>query len=123
HEVRTSDAPETRSISILSMPAINGRVRHRNTPSERLVDAYLSVEAIALEASAIQSLLNAINKPEISTVVEDVRNEWEMTTSHVKEIFGKLPSRKAIRRRTGPNLAYRVHLGIAGLKILTEAPT
>jgi hypothetical protein len=123
HEVRTTvQLSETRSISLLQLPAINVSLRDHNTEEERLIEAAVSVQTIALDASAIQSLLNAIKKPELLKVIENSRSELRAIDTKLEEIFGyqKKPTPPVKPRKP---LVYRSHVGIAGLKIETLAPT
>ncbi|KAL7270209.1 Macrophage colony-stimulating factor 1 receptor [Rhizina undulata] len=125
HEVRTGfEGGQTRSISVLRLPAINGRVRDRDSAEERLLDVFLSVEAIKLDASSIQSLFNALNKPEVVNVIEEARREWKGTQSRLEEIFEDSSNDTPVPSiKSGTPLVYRAHAGVAGLKVLTSAPS
>ncbi|KAF8448340.1 hypothetical protein BGX38DRAFT_1270356 [Terfezia claveryi] len=122
HEVRTGYRSQPVTISLLQIPAINGRVRKRDGVEESLLEPFFSVEAIEFDASAIQSLLNALNKPEVVNVIEGARKEWAITEARLDQIFG--PSKPAKQSGPkGPRLVYRAHVGIAGVKIETQAPS
>ncbi|KAF8423097.1 hypothetical protein EV426DRAFT_603841 [Tirmania nivea] len=122
HEVRTGYRSQPVTISLLQIPTINGRVRKRDGVEESLLEPFFSVEAIEFDASAIQSLLNALNKPEVVNVIESARKEWAITEARLDQIFG--PSKLVKQSRPkGPRLVYRAHVGIAGVKIETHAPS
>lgn len=124
HEIRTGyDKEQTRSISILQLPAINGRVRHRDSAEEQLVEVFVSLEAIKLDASSIQSLLNALTKPEVENVIENARAEWIGTQARLDEIFDTSNKPPAPSVKTGTPLIYRAHVGVAGVKIQSSAPS
>jgi len=122
HEVRTGYRSQPVTISLLQIPAINGRVRKRDGVEESLLEPFFSVEAIEFDASAIQSLLNALNKPEVVNVIESARKEWAITEARLDQIFGPSKPVKQTEPK-GPQLVYRAHVGIAGVKIETHAPS
>jgi len=124
HEIRTGyDRQQTRRISALQIPAINGRVRDCISAEERLLEVFLSVEAIQLDASSLQSLFNALNKPEVSNVIDEARAEWIGTQARLAEIFRHSKDAHASSDRSGAPLVYRAHAGVSGLKIQTSAPS
>lgn len=122
HEVRTGYRSQPVTISLLQIPAINGRIRKRNGIEDALLELFFSVEAIEFDASAIQSLLNALNKPEVVNVVESARKEWSVTEARLNQLFGPTNLTKQNDRK-GACLVYRAHVGIAGLKIETQGPS
>lgn len=124
HEIRTgSEGLQTRRISALQIPAINGRVRDCNSAEERLLEVFLSVEAIQLDASSLQSLYNALNKPEVSNVIEEARAEWTGTHARLEEIFDGSRRPHAPSVKSGTPIVYRAHAGVTGLKIQTLTPS
>ncbi|KAI5781462.1 hypothetical protein EDC01DRAFT_665825 [Geopyxis carbonaria] len=124
HEVRTSTkSSEARSISLLQLPTIIATTRYKETEHERLLEARVSVQAIILDASSIQSLLNALNKPEVVKVIESSRNEWTGIEARLDEIFESSKKRQVQEKDSGPPLKYEASIGVAGLKIQTSAPS
>ncbi|CAZ86039.1 unnamed protein product [Tuber melanosporum] len=124
HEIRTGyDRQQTRRISALQIPAINGRVRDCISAEERLLEVFLSVEAIQLDASSLQSLFNALNKPEVTNVIDEARAEWIGTQARLGEIFRNSKDAHASSAKSDAPLVYRAHAGISGLKIQTSAPS
>lgn len=123
HEIRTGYDETQRSISVLQLPAINGRVRHHDSAEETLVEVFVSVEAIKLDASSIQSLLNALTKPEVGNVIENARAEWTGIQATLDELFDTSRESPAPSVKQGTPLVYRAHVGVAGLKIQTSAPS
>lgn len=124
HEIRTGyDKAQTRSISVLQMPSINGRVRHQDSAEEKLIEVFISVETIKLDASSIQSLLNALTKPEVGNVIESARVEWMGTQARLDEIFDRPDKPPVPSVKTGTPLVYRAHIGVSGLTIQSSAPS
>jgi hypothetical protein len=125
HEVCKSVEPsESRIISLLRLPAINVSLRDQHSDEQRFVEATVCVEAITLDASSCQSLLNAFKKPEMIKVLESARLEWQGINSKLEdpEIFGHHEKPKAPGKPMKP-LLYRAHAGVSGLKIETLAPS
>ncbi|KAI5783158.1 hypothetical protein DFH27DRAFT_276125 [Peziza echinospora] len=122
HEIRTGLRSSPISISLLQIPAINGRIRQCSTVDENLLEVFFSCEAIQFDASAIQSLANALNKPEVVNVIEIARKDWVVTQARLNQLFGP-PKPKELQKNQGPRLIYRAHVGIAGLTIESRAPS
>lgn len=123
HEVRTIKGSEKRSISMLKMPPVSINVCYLQTDTETLVEGSVDVQTIMLEASSIQSLLNALNKPEISKLVENVREESQLVTSRIDEVFEVYEDNKAPLRSPKRQLVYHGFVRVAGLKVQTSAPS
>ncbi|KAF8249912.1 hypothetical protein K440DRAFT_581558 [Wilcoxina mikolae CBS 423.85] len=124
HEIcKSVEEPlESRVISLLQLPAINASFRDCSTDKERLVKASVSVEAITLDASSIQSLLNAIKKPEVLKVVENARSEWRGINAKLDEIFDH-QGKSNPSKTTAKPLVYHADAEVSGLKIETLAPS
>jgi hypothetical protein len=98
-------------------------VRHRDSAEEKLVEVFVSVETIKLDASSIQSLLNALTKPEVRNVVENARAEWAGIQATLTEVFNTSNKPPTPSAKQEAPLVYRAHVGVAGLKIQTSAPS
>ncbi|CCX30950.1 Similar to Protein CSF1; acc. no. Q12150 [Pyronema omphalodes CBS 100304] len=135
HEIckKVAGHQEDDVISLLKIPAITASFRDNNMEEERVVDASISVDEVVLDASSIQSLLNAVKKPEVVKVVENARDEIRgidlkfteiLAASSLKEVkdSGKKKSTTSTPSASKP-LVYNAYTGIAGLKIQTNAPT
>lgn len=123
HEVRKGVKPaDTRSISLLRLPAIYIGIRDRDLDEKRLVDASISVQAVTLDASSIQNLLNALKKPEVLKVIEGARSEWRAIDKKLEEIFGS-QIKSIYPENARKPLAYRAQAGVSSLKIETYAPS
>lgn len=123
HEIcKSVEDLENNVISQLRLPAINANFCDSSTEDERLVKAAVSVEAISLEASAIQSLLNAIKKPEVLKVAENAQTEWQGIAAKMSEILGLQGKPKPLKEPAKP-LVYRASVAVSGLTIETLAPS
>jgi hypothetical protein len=122
HDIQTMNNNKARSISLLQMPPTNGRITTHMSDEENSVAVYASIEAIELDAAAIHSLLTALNRPEISSVVSEIKDDVKGIQAHLEEIFG--PARKVISPKPaveGKPFIYDAHLTLAGFDVFANA--
>ncbi|KAI1459338.1 hypothetical protein F4805DRAFT_77689 [Annulohypoxylon moriforme] len=129
HDMQIDVNNTPRSISLLQIPPTNGRITSHTSPEEHSVTALFSLELVELDASAVYSLLAALNRPEISNAINDIQEQVKIIQEHIDEIFGstgtssKEPtSELASPKSSDPKLTYTVHGSLAGLKIFGKAP-
>ncbi|KND87907.1 Protein CSF1 [Tolypocladium ophioglossoides CBS 100239] len=121
HEMQINVRNEPRSISLLQIPPTNGRIRSQTNGSGHVLDVLSSVEVIQLDASAIYSLLAALNRPQVSSAIQEVQQQTKIIQGHIVDIFGSSqPSTPTETRAPHINLAYNVHLTLAGLRIFAK---
>jgi hypothetical protein len=131
HEMQIVVKNKPRTISLLRIPPTNGRITSRMSPSEHSISVFASVELIQLDASAVYSLLRALNRPQISNALEEVQEQTSAIQEHIKDIFGTDadPIEKAKpTQSTQPaapqtaRLVYTVHGTLAGLEVFGKTP-
>ncbi|KAG8407094.1 fermentation associated protein [Metarhizium acridum] len=124
HEMQINVKNEPRSISLLEIPPANGRITSNMQSTENLISVLASMEVIRLDASAIYSLLAALNRPQISGAIEEAQQQVKIIQGHVGETFGtqrELEAKNASSLPTStPNLVYNIHFALAGLRILAR---
>jgi hypothetical protein len=123
HDMQIKVNNVSRSISLLQIPPTNGRVRSHMGQGEHSVTVFASVELIQLDASAVYSLLSALNRPEISNVVDELQQQVKAIQEHIKEVTGEEP--QAVVAPTEKNqttMAYAIHLTLAGLEVFGNSP-
>ncbi|KAF7886884.1 uncharacterized protein EAF02_003531 [Botrytis sinoallii] len=122
HDVQTAQNDKKQSISLLQMPPTNGRIVSSMSVEENKISVFASVEPIELDAAALHSLLTALNRPEISSVVSDIRDDIKAIQAHIEEIFGSSSSPVPDSPpKAGPALIYDAHLTFAGLDVYANA--
>ncbi|KAI6715684.1 hypothetical protein JHW43_001745 [Diplocarpon mali] len=123
HDIQMVSSNKAKSIAQLYMPPTNGRITTQMSAEETTVSVMATVEPVELDATAVHSLLTALDRPEISSVISDVKDDLSAIQSHLAEIFG---SEKGISPRLmkgKENLfIYDVHLTLAGLDIFANGP-
>ncbi|KAI8629215.1 putative fermentation associated protein [Xylariaceae sp. FL1651] len=120
-QVRLNNTPQ--SISLLQIPPMNGRIQSQTTSSEHSVTVFASLELVQLDASAVYSLLTALNRPEISNAISDLQRQGKIIQEHMLEVFGS--SQTPISPTSKPEnlvLTYNVDATLAGVKISGNAP-
>ncbi|KAF4865791.1 Protein CSF1 [Colletotrichum siamense] len=125
HEIRMDVKNQPRSISLLRIPPTNGRIVSHMGQEEHSVSVFGSVELMQLDASAVYSLLRALNRPQISSAVTELQESTKAIQEHISEIFGEMPP--AAPKETSPppstsNLVYTIHLTLAGIEMFGKTP-
>ncbi|RAL66152.1 hypothetical protein DID88_005824 [Monilinia fructigena] len=122
HDVKTTQNVKQQSISLLQMPPTNGRVISSMSDEENKISVFASVEPVELDAAAVHSLLTALNRPEVSSVISDIRDDIKAIQAHFEEIFGSRGSLAlSTPPKAGPAFIYDAHLTFAGLDIYANA--
>lgn len=128
HDMQIEVNNKPRSLSLLQIPPINGRITSHTTPGEHSVTVLTSIELIQLDASAVYSLLTALNRPEISNSINDLQEQWKIIKEHVDEVFVSVedesakPASPKPTKSSDSKLTYAVHGSLAGLEIWGNAP-
>lgn len=122
HDVQTNINNKNESISLLQMPPTNGRITTHMSERENSVSVFTSVEPIKLDATAIHSLLIALNKPEISNVISDIQEEMKAVQAHIEDLFGRQqePTLEKSPSARKPFI-YNAHLTLTGFDIFANS--
>ena len=123
HEIQIEVNNEPRSISLLSIPPTNGRLTSHIGDSEHALALFASMELMQLDASAVYSLLKALNRPEISNTIHDIQEQVQSITAHMDDLFEPDTVVQATPvSPTKSRTVYTVHLTLAGLEIAGTTP-
>ncbi|KAL7785183.1 hypothetical protein V8C37DRAFT_323704 [Trichoderma ceciliae] len=119
HEMQMNVKNESRTISLLQIPPTNGRITmSQGHKAESILNVLCSVEVMRLDASAIYNLLTALNRPQISTAIEEVQQQSKVIQDHIEDIFGTNETGQV--EKPSSNLVYAVHLTLAGLQVAAK---
>ncbi|KAK8052108.1 hypothetical protein PG993_003493 [Apiospora rasikravindrae] len=120
-QLHVNNAP--RSISLLQIPPTNGRITSRMGQGEHSVSVFASVELVQLDASAVYTLLSALNRPEMANAVSDLQRQGKVMQDHMQEIFGSPEEPTPKKADPSDNkLIYEVHTTLAGIEIFGHSP-
>lgn len=129
HEIQMKVNNQARSLSLLQIPPLNGRVKVRTNENEHLITTSASVELVKLDASAVYSLLSALNRPEISSSVNDMQKQMQEIQATIRETFTTVDLKPALEPNTVGNvpkppnaLVYEGHVTFEGLEIFGNSP-
>lgn len=129
HEIQMKVNNQARSLSLFQIPPLNGRVRSRTSEDENLITTSASVELVKLDASAVYSLLSALNRPEISSSVNDIQKQVQDIQGTIREAFqtsDPKPTPQPVQVERPPKppnaLVYEVHVTFEGLEIFGNSP-
>ncbi|OIW32544.1 hypothetical protein CONLIGDRAFT_593840 [Coniochaeta ligniaria NRRL 30616] len=124
HEMQINAKKTPRTISLLQIPPTNGRITTRTESGELSVVVSASVEVIQLDASAVYSLLTALNRPEITNAMTDFQHQSQIIKDRLADVFGTdEPSTKRTEQKASRDAAYSVQVTLAGLEIFGNSPT
>ncbi|KAF4496162.1 hypothetical protein FAGAP_7692 [Fusarium agapanthi] len=127
HEMQINVRNKPRSISLLQIPPTNGRITSHMGQTEHQINVLSSLEIVQLDASAVYSLLTALNRPQISSAVQELQQQTKIIQDRIAEIFGsddgEVP--KPIPESVEPEhhslrIVYNVHLTLAGLQVFAK---
>ncbi|KAI1825534.1 hypothetical protein F4861DRAFT_537995 [Xylaria intraflava] len=122
HETQIRSSNVRKSISLLQIPPMNGRIISQTTPKEHSINVFTSLELVELEASAVYSLLTAINRPEISNAISELQQQGKTIQGHLQDTFGSSTAPPTTPTPKDSTLTYNVHATLAGVKISGHAP-
>ncbi|RYP54846.1 hypothetical protein DL768_000410 [Monosporascus sp. mg162] len=123
HEMQININNAPRTISLLQIPPTNGRVTSRMAPGEHSITVFASLELVQLDASAVYSLLAALNRPEISSTISDLQQQGRVIREHANEIFGPSSATESASPVSNDStLTYVVHSTLAGIQIFSTTP-
>ncbi len=118
HEMQININNTPRSISLLQIPPMNGRIASRMAPGEHSITVFASLELVQLDASAVYSLLAALNRPEIASTISELQQQGKIIQEHANEIFGSSDSvEPSSPKRGNSNITYVVRSTLAGIEI------
>lgn len=119
HEMQINVKNESRTISCLQIPPTNGRITmSQGQKAESILNVLCSVEIMRLDASAIYNLLTALNRPQISTAIEEIQLQSKAIQEHIEDIFGTSETKEV--EKPSSNMVYAVHLTLEGLQIASK---
>ncbi|KAI1193682.1 hypothetical protein F5X97DRAFT_313265 [Nemania serpens] len=122
HEMQVRLANASKSVSLLQIPPMNGRIINQNTPEERSIEVFASLEPVELDASAVYSLLTALNRPEISNAISELQQQGKAIQSHLQDLIGTPKVPPPTSKSDDLSLIYNIHATLAGVKVSGNAP-
>ncbi|KAM5365630.1 hypothetical protein ACJZ2D_010902 [Fusarium nematophilum] len=123
HEMQINVRNEPRSISLVQIPPTNGRITSETTQTEHLITVVSSLEVVQLDASAVYSLLTALNRPQISSAIQELQQQTKIIQGHVSDLFGSDEVEMPKPIPSDPpslKIVYLVHLTLAGLQVFAK---
>lgn len=125
HETQINVKNEPRRISLMQIPPTNGRITSEMGGGEHVLTVLSSVELMQLDASAVYSLLAALNRPQVSSTIEDMKVHSKAVQKRINDVFGSQEEQDHKlkgKSDSKSNLVYNVHLTLAGLQVSALTP-
>ncbi|PHH66802.1 hypothetical protein CDD81_5934 [Ophiocordyceps australis] len=118
HNIQINVRDNPQSISLVQMPPLHGRIERRKSATGHVLDVMFSMDLVELDASAIYSLLAALNRPQISGAIKEIEQQTAIIRGHVAEVLGPAkPAASAETQTSSSRMAYKAYLTFAGLRI------
>ncbi|KAL2754486.1 hypothetical protein ACRALDRAFT_2060325 [Sodiomyces alcalophilus JCM 7366] len=126
HDIRIDTKSRKQSVSLLRIPPTNGRITSQIGSNEHSVTVLASVELVELDASAVYSLLSALNGPQISNALSEIQQQTRIIQDHLRDILGS-PTEEPTEQvqahsSEASKLAFTAHLTLAGLEVFGKTP-
>ena len=112
-------------LSALHIPPISGRLSLDMTPQQKTVALQALAEPIVFDASAIHSMVNAINRPEIVRLGKRLRDAVVAIQNHAKQTFEGGKERLLETKKTpisSQPVLYDAYVTLAGFAIHASTP-
>lgn len=93
HVFKSSVNDASNELSTLHMPPVNVRLDINLDPSQKSVVFNSLVESIVFDASAVHAILTTVNRPEIISLGENIKEGASSVQDRYKQIFGMTESR------------------------------
>ncbi|KAL1987802.1 hypothetical protein VTN96DRAFT_2205 [Rasamsonia emersonii] len=123
HVFQSMEEGKPQTVSEVHVPPINGRILGRLSPDLIWLKADVTVELIRLQASALRSLLNVVNRPEISHFVSDFKESVEELHLHFEDVLVREdPTPRSSDSSKSREILYNIQLTMAGMGIHARAP-
>ncbi|KZM22716.1 fermentation [Ascochyta rabiei] len=123
HRLYSTSSEGSHVISSLQLPAVNGRLNVSQTDQETRIMASGIIETIQIQAREIQALATTLNKPEITQMLDAVREDVEVLKTHIEEIFPPDEDSAAIRPPIPlRDVLFGVQLTFSGMNVVAIAP-
>ncbi|CAH0040867.1 unnamed protein product [Clonostachys solani] len=125
HEMQIDVRNKPKSISLLQIPPTNGRITSQFQQSDHVLTVLSSVQLMHLDASAVYSLLTALNRPQISSAIHDIQAQVKVIQRQITDTFGSDSSgteNSEVEKESSYKMVYNVHLTFEGLQVYTITP-
>ncbi|PWY89504.1 fermentation associated protein [Aspergillus sclerotioniger CBS 115572] len=123
HTLLSGEGAKWRSLSALEIPPINGRVVADVSSNRTDMEIDVTIELIRLEASALRSLLGALSKPEVSHLIDDLKQSVEVLRLHFNEVVTHTKSPPPQNNPpSSHSILYKARMTMAGTTIHARAP-
>ncbi|CAG7975669.1 unnamed protein product [Penicillium olsonii] len=110
-------------LSILEIPPVNGRVLANFLPDRKEVEVDVTIEVIRLEASSVRSLLAVLTGPDVTHLVTDLKQTFDILQAHLEDVLALQKTSPSPKPASdGQDILYKSRLTMAGFEIHAIAP-
>lgn len=123
HDIQTRVESKAKSVSLFQMPPTNGRITSHTSQDEHVISILASVEPLQIDATAIHSLLSTLNRPEMSSVLGEVKDGALSIKAHLQEVLGPEKGEETPKISVDSRqFVYDAHVALAGIHVYADTP-
>ena len=115
HVFKTGVSSESKELSTLRIPPINGRLCLDLTPKQKSVLLRILIERIIFDASAVHAMFTAITRPEIASLRVNLEQGYVSIHDHYEDVFGS--NRPENKLPLSEPVLYDIHVTLESLTI------
>lgn len=124
HRVSNEARPDSRTVSELAMPPINGTIRLLHTPELATISATVSIERIQFEAGDVYGLMNALGTTQVSTAIEAIKADAATVQRKVVETFPSSRATKTVKpSEINRPVIFDGNIVLAGFSVSADVPS
>ena len=124
HEIINITPAQPHVIAALGFPSVNGRVKFSRQGKENMIAVQSTIESINLEAAAINALVIALSRSEITNVFKTMKHDGLGLKDHIESIIGSfgdvITQKKHDEDRD--KFVYDIRATLVGFSIRAKAP-
>ena len=123
HRLYSTSDGGSHVISSLQLPAVNGRLNVSQTEQETRIMASGIIETIQIQASEIQALATTLNKPEITQMLDAIKDDVAVLKTHIEEAFPPGEDGTVAKPPTSSReILFGVQMTLSGMNVAAVAP-
>lgn len=118
-----SSASKRLEQTILEVPPLNGHIGLELAREVISLSVVSTMQRVEIDATAIQSMLGVLNRPEVQHVIEEIKEETDVIKGHIEDTVpmdgtATKPESQADAR----SIAFNVRFAFLGVRVATTTP-
>ncbi|KAI9789416.1 MAG: hypothetical protein M1816_006076 [Peltula sp. TS41687] len=123
HQTVVEKGEDTNSLSTLRVPSVNGHIVGKQSKTRNRCQVLISVDAVRIEAAAINNFLATLNRPELISFTKQVIRHGKLIKAHIDKVLGSDAQGSSITSVPAKPLAYDCRFAVSGIRVHATAPS